>query len=122
MCIRDRFEDNSFPLVVFDPPHLFSAKETSWLVKKYGKLHDNWPQMLHDGFAECMLSLIHIYAVGRGRNRKDIIHKGMRVLPLCREMHTLAHNMGRDSFCEKYHIFGIKLDTYLCGIWKVRAE
>lgn len=48
------FEDNSFPLVVFDPPHLFSAKETSWLVKKYGKLHDNWPQMLHEGFAECM--------------------------------------------------------------------
>lgn len=66
--------------------------------------------------------LHHVDAVGRGRNRKDIIHKGMRVLPLCREMHTLAHNMGRDSFCEKYHIFGIKLDTYLCGIWKVRAE
>lgn len=28
------FPDNSFPLVVFDPPHLTSAKETSWLVKK----------------------------------------------------------------------------------------
>ena len=66
--------------------------------------------------------LHHVDAVGRGRNRKDIIHKEMRELPLCREMHTLAHNMGRDSFCEKYHIFGIKLDTYLCGIWKVRAE
>ncbi|HIS50417.1 MAG TPA: class I SAM-dependent methyltransferase, partial [Candidatus Gallacutalibacter pullistercoris] len=38
------FEDNSFPLVIFDPPHLTGAKETAWLVKKYGKLDDNWPQ------------------------------------------------------------------------------
>ena len=48
------FPDNSFALAVFDPPHLTGAKETAWLVKKYGKLDDNWPQMLHDGFAECM--------------------------------------------------------------------
>lgn len=43
-----------FSLVVFDPPHLKSLGETSWTIKKYGKLDDNWPQMLHDGFAECM--------------------------------------------------------------------
>lgn len=48
------FPDNSFPLVVFDPPHLTGAKDTAWLVKKYGKLDDTWPQMLHDGFGECM--------------------------------------------------------------------
>ena len=48
------FPDNSFPLVVFDPPHLTGAKETAWLVKKYGKLDENWPKMLHDGFRECM--------------------------------------------------------------------
>lgn len=48
------FPDNSFPLVVFDPPHLTGAKETAWLVKKYGKLDENWPQMIHDGFQECM--------------------------------------------------------------------
>ena len=48
------FPDDSFSLVVFDPPHLTGAKETAWLVKKYGKLDENWPQMLHDGFAECM--------------------------------------------------------------------
>ena len=34
------FPDNSFPLVIFDPPHLTGAKETAWLVKKYGKLDD----------------------------------------------------------------------------------
>lgn len=48
------FDDNSFSLVVLDPPHLTGAKETAWLVKKYGKLDETWPQMLHDGFAECM--------------------------------------------------------------------
>lgn len=48
------FDDNSFSLVVFDPPHLIRAKDTAWLVKKYGKLDDTWPKMLHDGFRECM--------------------------------------------------------------------
>lgn len=48
------FPENSFSLIVFDPPHLTGAKETAWLVKKYGKLDDNWPQMIHDGFVECM--------------------------------------------------------------------
>lgn len=48
------FDDNSFSLVVFDPPHLIRAKETAWLVKKYGKLDSDWPKMLHDGFRECM--------------------------------------------------------------------
>lgn len=48
------FSDSSFHLVVFDPPHLTGAKETAWLVKKYGKLDKNWPKMLRDGFRECM--------------------------------------------------------------------
>ena len=65
--------------------------------------------------------LHHVDAVGRGRDRKEIIHKGMRVLPLIREYHTEAHNMGRDSFCAKYKVFGVKLDDYLCKIWNVNA-
>lgn len=32
------FDDNSFSLVVFDPPHLIRAGDNSWMVKKYGKL------------------------------------------------------------------------------------
>lgn len=48
------FENNSFSLVVFDPPHLIKANETAWLVKKYGKLDSNWEKMIHDGFLECM--------------------------------------------------------------------
>ena len=48
------FADDSFYLVIFDPPHLKQASQTSWMVKKYGRLSKNWPQMLHDGFRECM--------------------------------------------------------------------
>ena len=48
------FEGNRFALVIFDQPHLTGAKETEWFVKKYGKMDENWPQMLHDGFRECM--------------------------------------------------------------------
>lgn len=48
------FESDCFSLVVFDPPHLKKIGETSWLVKKYGRLGENWPQMLSEGFKECM--------------------------------------------------------------------
>lgn len=48
------FEDDTFSLVVFDPPHLQKVSETAWLYKKYGKLDEDWPKMLHDGFEECM--------------------------------------------------------------------
>ena len=51
------FEDESFCLVVFDPPHLRYAGENSWLVKKYGRLDERWPEILHDGFQECMRTL-----------------------------------------------------------------
>jgi len=48
------FEDKSFKLVVFDPPHLIRAGEKSWLAKKYGKLGDTWKADLSKGFSECM--------------------------------------------------------------------
>lgn len=48
------FNDCVFSLVIFDPPHLIKAGETSWLVKKYGKLDNSWPKMLRDGFNEGM--------------------------------------------------------------------
>ena len=53
------FPDNSFALVVFDPPHVKNLTEASWLRKSYGTLEDGWEQMIHDGFAECMRVLKH---------------------------------------------------------------
>ena len=48
------FDDNTFYLVVFDPPHLRMAGETSWLAKKYGVLAEDWRQDIAQGFRECM--------------------------------------------------------------------
>ena len=48
-----QFDDESFYIVVFDPPHLRKAGPDSWMAKKYGKLDENWPSMIRDGFAEC---------------------------------------------------------------------
>lgn len=46
------FCDNSFALVVFDPPHLVRSGHKSWLAKKYGKLGADWREELRKGFAE----------------------------------------------------------------------
>ncbi|TFV05406.1 MULTISPECIES: class I SAM-dependent methyltransferase [unclassified Neisseria] len=47
------FPDNTFPVVVFDPPHLIHAGEKSWLAKKYGVLGGGWQDDIRKGFAEC---------------------------------------------------------------------
>lgn len=47
------FGDNSFSLVIFDPPHLLKVGEKSWLCKKYGKLPKDWRNEIGQGFKEC---------------------------------------------------------------------
>ncbi len=49
------FEDNTFHMVVFDPPHLIQAGKTSWLAKKYGTLNiGTWRSDIVKGFEEAM--------------------------------------------------------------------
>lgn len=65
------FEDNSFKMVVFDPPHLTRAtgeskykqiygsladekkQPTGYQQIKYGALYVDWRDMIQKGFAEC---------------------------------------------------------------------
>ncbi len=47
------FIEESFNMVVFDPPHLIRGGNNSWLIKKYGKLAGDWQDELSCGFAEC---------------------------------------------------------------------
>lgn len=47
------FSDETFTLVVFDPPHTFSG-ERGWMAKKYGTLTGvDWREEIRAGFAEC---------------------------------------------------------------------
>jgi SAM-dependent methyltransferase len=48
------FPDNSFYLVVFDPPHLVRAGDKAYMTVMYGRLDENWKTTLHTGFGECM--------------------------------------------------------------------
>ena len=64
----------------------------------------------------------HVDAVGSGRNRNKISHLGMRALALCRDHHMEAHSIGDQTFCDKYHVYGIKLDEYLCEKLNLRKE
>ena len=51
------YEDGSFSMVVFDPPHLKytgSQKEAKgYQMIKYGSLPSDWREILTKGFAEC---------------------------------------------------------------------
>lgn len=47
------FEDESFYLVVFDPPHLIRAGEKSFLKLKYGRLDTTWKDDIEKGLSEC---------------------------------------------------------------------
>jgi len=47
------FADNTFALVVFDPPHFERNGATGWVGLKYGTLKGDWREMLRGGFAEC---------------------------------------------------------------------
>jgi len=48
------FKNNTFWLVVFDPPHLKKLGKNSWMAKKYGVLSENWQKDIKNGFDECM--------------------------------------------------------------------
>ena len=49
------FKDKQFKIVVFDPPHLILAGQSSWVRAKYGALNqETWQNDLKSGFDECM--------------------------------------------------------------------
>ena len=48
------FPDNTFALVVMDPPHIAGQTTTTgMIVRQYGMLTGDWRDMLRRGFAEC---------------------------------------------------------------------
>ena len=46
------FPDDTFSLVVFDPPHTFNGKDSA-MAQKYGRLEPGWREEISKGFAEC---------------------------------------------------------------------
>ena len=65
--------------------------------------------------------LHHVDHVGMGYNRKEINHIGMRCLPLCREHHMEAHNIGQTAFDAKYHLEPIAIDEKIAQKYRLRG-
>lgn len=68
--------------------------------------------------------LAHYHAVGRGRNRRKINHIGNQVLALCPNHHREQHQIGIDSFNEKYklHDSWVDVDSRLNQMLKGETE
>lgn len=89
------FEDSSFYMVVFDPPHLKTLGKTSWMAKKYGRLPDNWQEMIKSGFDECMRVLKPYGTLVFKWNESEI--KAAEVLSVIPFKPLFGHTIGRQS-------------------------
>ena len=90
------FPDDSFNLVVFDPPHLMKVGDTSWLAKKYGKLNPiTYKNELALGFRECFRVLIPGGVLVFKWNETDI--KTSEIISLSPYEPLFGHKSGRQS-------------------------
>lgn len=49
----------------------------------------------------------HWDAIGMGRDRTHYNDSNHRKICLCRGHHTEAETIGRDTFADKYHVYGV---------------
>lgn len=90
------FNDNTFDMVVFDPPHLIKVGEQSWLAKKYGKLNpDTYEEDLKTGFSECFRVLKPNGTLVFKWNETDI--KTSEIIKLSPVAPVLGHRSGKLS-------------------------
>jgi hypothetical protein len=88
------YSDNTFSMVVFDPPHRFNLSQSSDFIKKYRVLtKDSWKADLSQGFKECFRvlkpfgSLVFKWS--------DVSIKLSEILSLTDEKPILGHPSGK---------------------------
>lgn len=89
------YPDNSFYLIVFDPPHMTSLGATSWMAKKYGRLIGDWKTSLKCGFEECIRVLKPGGTLIFKWNETDV--KLSEVLELAPIPPVFGHTTGRQA-------------------------
>lgn len=89
------FDDNSFYVVLFDPPHLKTLGVKSWLAKKYGRLSSTWEDDIKQGFNECMRVLKPNGILIFKWNESEI--KLSKILSLIPFKPLFGHTSGRQS-------------------------
>lgn len=83
------FKDNTFNLVLFDPPHMDSLGKNAWMAKRYGRLFPDWESDIKGGFFECFRVLKPGGTLVFKWNETDI--KLSRILKLTREKPLFGH-------------------------------
>ena len=67
--------------------------------------------------------LHHVIPIGMGRDREQIVHEGLEVMPLCREHHNEMHQYTKERFFKLYHINrGIPADKEICRVYGLRMN
>jgi hypothetical protein len=109
MDFRDLpYPNDSFKLVVFDPPHLVRAGPRSWLAAKYGKLGQDWRDDISRGFAECFRVLENHGVLIFKWNETQV--KVAEILALATQSPLFGHKSGKRS------------DTHWICFMKVAAD
>ena len=96
------YPENSFSMVVFDPPHLFESKKlgekkdpTGYQKIKYGALYADWKDVIGKGFSECFRILKPGGFLIFKWNETDI--KVSEILALTKEQPVFGHKSGKLS-------------------------
>lgn len=58
---------------------------------------------------------------GMGVDREEVPSLGIMGMALCRVHHGECHYIGEETFNEKYHVYGTKLDEHLCECLNLKA-
>lgn len=90
------FDDESFSLVIFDPPHLINnGNTTGWQAVKYGSITSDWRNELREGFSECF----RVLRTGGFLIFKwsDIDIPVSRILELTDQKPILGHRCGKQN-------------------------
>lgn len=94
-CLDNEITLNGDYLPYFEQNQLFklTMKRMCWVCGKRADIH-------------------HVDSLGAGRNRETYQdHDKHTYMALCREHHNLAHQMGKETFEETYHVKGITLSN-----------
>lgn len=90
------FPNDSFHLVIFDPPHLKNIGNKAYMALKYGRLSPNeWQKDLKQGFQECFRVLKQNGTLVFKWNESQIPLKN--ILELTDQKPVIGHKSGRQS-------------------------
>jgi len=90
------FKNNTFKLVVLDPPHLIKCGDKSWLYKKYGRLGFDWKNDIRKCFSECFRVLENNGVLIFKWSERQI--KTQDILNLIQQKPIFGHTSGRHSY------------------------